>query len=109
MLTRKQDHVVDVFYYRCVVNRVWLKGTERTLHHFIKHDGLRLKQCINLIVKHKGILNAENMLRSTFPGFDRYFFHEILHLVLYSIIFCCQIPWIMVFGLLFWDPVDLLP
>ena len=36
-----------LFYYSSVVSRMCYKGTERTPHHFIKYDSLRLEKWIN--------------------------------------------------------------
>ena len=44
-----------LLYYRCVVNRMWLKGNERKFHHFTKHECLRLKKCINLTAQNNWI------------------------------------------------------
>ena len=47
---------------------MWLKGNERTLHPFIKHYGLRLKKCINVIAKHNLITECSEYAQSYISG-----------------------------------------
>ena len=55
---------------------MWLKGNERTLHHFIKHDGLRLEKCINVTAKHNIITECSENAHNYNSGI-RYYFNEI--------------------------------
>ena len=75
---------LNMFRLRCVADRMWSKGNERTLHHFIKHDGLILEKCINVTAKHNLITKYSEYVQNYISGV-RYHFHEIF--ILYFIIF----------------------
>ena len=62
---------------------MWFRGNERTLHHFIKHDGLRLEKCINVTEKHNLISECSVYAQNCISG-DRYCSNEIC--MLYFII-----------------------
>ena len=73
--------------------------------HSIRHDGLRLKKCINLTAKHNWTIKCSKFAQNYISGDKYQLFSWNLHLVFYS--FCCQILWIMALDILLWDPVDL--
>ena len=47
---------------------MWLDENERKLLYFLKHDGLRLKKCINEPQSITELPNGQNRLRIIFPG-----------------------------------------
>ena len=61
---------------------MWLKGNERTLHHFTKHGG-GLEKCINVISKHNWITECSEYAQNYISGV-RYYSNEIC--MLYFII-----------------------
>ena len=64
-----------------------VKWNERTPHHSIKHDGLRLMKCINLTAKHNWITKcskyAQNYISDVW-----YYFHKIR--ITYFLIFAVR-------------------
>ena len=55
---------------------MWLKGNERTLHYFIKDDGLRLEKCFSVTAKHSLITKCLEYAQNYISGV-RYYFNEI--------------------------------
>ena len=91
--------VIDV-----LITGFWLKGNERTPHHFIKHDVLRLERRINVTSKHNLITKCLKYAQNYIFGIV-YYFNEIcmLHFVIFAVrscgswplAFCCGFLWIL--------------
>ena len=73
-----------------------LKGNERTPHHFMKHDGLRLEKCVNVTAKHNLITKCSEYAQNCIFGVN-YYFNEIF--MLYFMIFAVRSrgSWLLVF------------
>ena len=82
---------------------MWLKGNERTLHHFIRHDGLRIEKCINVTAKHNLAIKWSEYAQKCISGV-RHYFTQIFMLSFiilavrssgsWLLAFCCRFLWI---------------